>query len=66
MGRTMQKQGVEVGEDPGIFRLGKLVIFGVMRHWAAFIGMNGGLPKRLYPVSILHPWSNLPSKVNNV
>ena len=32
------------------------VIFDFMRHWAAFIGMNGGLPNWLYPGSMIHPW----------
>ena len=49
----MREQGVEVAEDLCIFRPGKSVIFGFMRHWAALIGMNGGPPKRLYPDSAL-------------
>ena len=50
MGHMMWNQRGRTASDVGIFRPGKSVIFGFMRHWAAFIGMNMGLPTMLYPV----------------
>ena len=36
-----------------------------MRLWAALIGMNGGLPKTLYPDYIVHPWKR-PCGTNDI
>ena len=43
-------------EDPVTFPGRKSSHFGIMRHWATFIGMNGAPPPTLYPVLLIHPW----------
>ena len=57
LGSMMWKQSGRTASNTGIFRPGKSSHFCFLHHWAALIGVNGGLRKRLYPRSILHSWS---------